>query len=147
MTLSKSMKRALVALIACAAGGALSLGMALPAQAATSYSVSITPVQSSGTCYLFVCSLPATTSVKYYATAGAQMKSVVITNSLSELGGSVLLANTKTSTNSNYASFTFSVPSGHQHSIYAAKITAKFTTTAGAVTSKSTTKNWSSPIG
>lgn len=127
---------------------ALVLGAAAPAHAAPSYSVSITPNTAGGGCVLNMCGLPYLKSVTFYASSSAQMKRVVTTAKLKlQMSNRVLLDQTKTTTNSNYNSLVFAVPSAYKNSAYTATMTSRFTTKAGALTTKSTSKSWVTPIG
>lgn len=141
--MKQSWKLAGIALLA----GGLFVGVATPAQAATSYAVSITPNIKQGGSILGIPTGPATKSVRFYSSASAQMKSIsthaVIRDSVSK---KLFYDTTKSSKSSNINSLTWTTPSQYQSGYgFKATMTSKFTNKSGSVATKSTSKQWLTP--
>lgn len=127
-----------------ALAAALLAGTSTPADAATSYSVSITPVIKPGGSFLGFPTGPTTRSVRFYSAASAQMKSISTQAVVRNLYSNALFYDTTASSaSSNIKSLTWTTPSKYQSGFgYKATMTSKFTTKSGSVATKSTSKQW-----
>lgn len=143
LNMKQSWKLAGIALLT----AGLFVGVAAPAQAATSYSVSITPSIKQGGSILGVPTGPSLNSVKFYSSASAQMKSISTHAVIRESASNKLFYDTtKASKSSNINSLTWTTPSQYKSGYgYKATMTSKFTNKSGSVATKSTSKQWIVP--